>query len=310
MTDPRFSVVVAAYNAERTIAESIDSVLAQSHQDFEIVVVDDGSSDDTLKIVLQYAEAHEKIFVVSQTNQGVSAARNRGVSIARGTLIAFLDADDVWHADKLARHDALHASDPMVEASFARIAFCPDRTDGPLRPGRTRSSVPEGYCDLEDVVIENAVCTMSNLVIERDVFLELGGFKRSMRYVEDQDLLARVVGYGHLLRGIPETLVGYRMSNDGLSCDFDAMFAAWKELADRWSHVIDVRRGEALYCRYLARRALRAGSTMETSRNFVRIALDSDRKAFFSGGARGVLTAGATVAGSAMPARARSALFA
>ena len=306
MNTPRFSVVIAAYNAQRTIAETLDSALAQSETDFEIVVIDDGSQDDTLKILLGYAAMDDRIRVASQSNQGVSAARNLGVSKARGELVAFLDADDIWHADKLAAHARLHDADPLVEASFARIAFCPDRA-GPLR---AKSTVSEGYCSLEDVVIENAVCTMSNLVVERETLVAIGGFNRAMRHVEDQDLLARLVGNGHLLRGIPETLVGYRMSADGLSCDFAAMLAAWKDLANRWADRIDVKRGEALYCRYLARRALRSGATTSLARGFVRRGFASDSKAFLSGGARGVMTAGAAIAGSAIPSRARSAIFA
>lgn len=310
MIEYRFSVVIAAFNAARTIAETIDSVLSQTCQDFEIVIVDDGSTDGTLPAVLDYAEREDRIFVVSQTNQGVSAARNRGVSLARGSLIAFLDADDVWHAEKLARHDVFHRDDPSLEASFARVAFCPDRSEAALKPGRTRSIVPNDYCSLEDVVIENVVCTMSNLVIERETLLELGGFRRSMRHVEDQDLLARVVGYGHLLRGIPETLVGYRMSPDGLSCDFEAMLAAWQQMASQWDHVIDLPSAEAIYCRYLARRTLRSGVGIEQTRDFIRRGMASNRKAFLAGGARGALTVGAAIAGSVMPARMRTALFA
>lgn len=309
MTRPTFSVVIAAFNAERTIEETIDSVLAQSDADFELIVVDDGSEDLTLPFVLRKASADCRIKVATQANQGVSAARNLGAAKACGQYLAFLDADDIWHCDKLAKHRALHESDPALEASYARIAFCPD-SRGKLEPGRTRSAVLEDYCALEDVLIENAVCTMSNLVIERETFFEIGGFSREMRHVEDQDLLARLVGGGHLLRGIPETLVGYRMSPDGLSCDFSAMLDGWKKLAERWADRIDIKRGEALYCRYLARRALRSGTTMALARDFVRRGIISDRKAFLSGGPRGILTVGAALAGSAIPARARTAIFA
>ncbi len=309
MTQPIFSVVIAAYNAERTIAETINSVLAQTFEDFELIIVDDGSEDLTLPFALREAARDERIKVATQSNQGVSAARNLGVSKARGKYLAFLDADDIWHDSKLAKHLAFHRNDPALEASYARVVFCVDNGKG-LKPGRTRSTVFEDYCALEDVLIENAVCTMSNLVIERETFHEIGGFSQEMRHVEDQDLLARLVGNGHLLRGISETLVGYRMSADGLSCDFAAMLAAWKRLAERWSDQIDMKRAEALYCRYLARRALRSGTTMALARDFVRKGISSDRSAFLSGGSRGVLTAGAVLAGSAVPASARKALFA
>lgn len=309
MSQPTFSVVIAAYNAERTIIQAVNSVMMQTFGDFELIIVDDGSNDSTLSLVHRKAARDQRIKVATQSNQGVSAARNRGVSMASGKYVAFLDADDVWHESKLAKHLAFHRSDPALEASYARVVFCANSGNG-MKPSRTRSTVREDYCALEDVLIENAVCTMSNLVIVRETFREIGGFSRDMRHVEDQDLLARLVGNRHLLRGIPETLVGYRMSADGLSCDFAAMLEGWKRLANRWSDQIDMRRAEALYCRYLARRALRSGTTMALARDFMRRGLSSDRTAFLSGGLRGVLTAGAVLAGSAVPVRARKALFA
>lgn len=282
MTTPRFSVVIAAYNAERTLEETLASVLAQTDSDFEIVVIDDGSNDRTLPIALRHASLDPRIQVASQGNQGVSAARNLGIAKARGELVAFLDADDIWHCEKLARHAELHDADPLVEASYARVAFCPDRS-GALKAGSRKSSVPNRDCTLEDVIIENVVCTMSNLVLSRETLVSLGGFNRSMRHVEDRDLLARLVGNGHLLRGIPEILTGYRMNPRGLSCDFTAMLAGWKELASRWADRIDMRRGEALYCRHLARRVLRSGAGGALARDFVRRGVSRDHHAFLSG---------------------------
>lgn len=309
MTSPSFSVVIAAYNAQRTIAETLESVLAQSDQDFEIVVTDDGSTDDTLRVLLDFATDEDRLRVASQPNMGVAAARNFSISNARGRFVAFMDADDIWHPEKLARHASMHADAPDIDASFARVSFCPD-CEGPLRAGRTKSSVPDRDCRLEDVVIENVICTMSNLVVKRSVLEGVGGFDASMRHVEDQDLLARLVGRGFRLRGMPETLVGYRMSEDGLSCDFASMLAAWRELADRWSEQVNIKRGEALYCRYLARRALRAGASAQIARQFVRRGMESDARAFMSDGARGALTASGAMAGGLLPSRARRAIFA
>lgn len=309
MMQPRFSVVIAAYNAERTVAETLESVLAQSETNFEIVAIDDGSNDRTLEILLDFAKRDRRILIASQPNSGVAAARNMGIAKAKGELVAFLDADDIWHPKKLERHFELHESNPQIDASYARISFCPDR-DGPLRAGRTKSSVAETFCTLEDVLIENAVCTMSNLVVRRQALTDIGGFDGEMRHVEDQDLLARLVGKGRLLWGIAETLVGYRMSADGLSCDFQSMVDAWKSLASRWATHIDMKRGEAIYCRYLARRALRSGASTALARDFLRQGLASDRKAFFEDGSRGVITAGAVIVSGVLPSRTRMAIFA
>ena len=96
---PTISIVIPAYNAERTILETIKSVQKQTFSDFEIIVINDGSTDRTLELVLSVEEPRLKIF--SYQNGGVSVARNRGISHATGEFIAFLDADDLWTSDKL-----------------------------------------------------------------------------------------------------------------------------------------------------------------------------------------------------------------
>lgn len=304
-----FSVVIPAYNAETTLREAVESVWAQTDDDYEIVIIEDGSDDRTLHVALELACEDERIRVSAQRNQGVSAARNLGVAQARGELIAFLDADDRWHPNKLARHRALHEADRSVQASFAGVAFCHE-VDCTLERGRSFSTVPETYLDLEDVLIENATCTCSNLVVERELFCLIGGFNREMRYAEDQDFLARIIGRGHRIAGIDRVLVDYRMSEDGLSCDFEAMLSNWRALADRWSARIDVPSAEAVYCRYLARRALRAGAAPAIARNFVKRGLSADLAKFMSGGTRSALTLGGVLAAPAIPARMRSAIFA
>ena len=100
---PRFSVIIPVYNGERFIGETIQSVLAQTYQAAEIIIVDDGSSDDTAAVVERYS-SQITISYVRQQNQGPSAARNRAVSLAQGDWIAFLDADDLWYSNKLQTH--------------------------------------------------------------------------------------------------------------------------------------------------------------------------------------------------------------
>lgn len=309
MTVLQFSVVIPAYNAAATLRSTVASVLAQSDQDFEIIIVDDGSNDDTLKVMLDLAAMDWRIRVVSKPNAGVSATRNFGAQLAKGEFLAFLDADDQWHPEKLARHRAFHDLDPLLVASFAKVEFAPDRK-GELAPGRTYSNVPADYLDTGDVLVENAVCTTSNLVVDRAAFLELGGFDETMRYAEDQELLARLISDGGLVRGLEQSLVRYRMSEDGLSCDFEAMLSNWRGFAARWIDGRDLAQAEATYCRYLTRRALRAGATIDVAWSFARRGLDADRETFMAGGARSLLTLGGLVAGGAMPASLRRAVFA
>ncbi len=309
MSKPKFSVIIPAYNASSTLRSTVRSVLLQTLQDFEIIVIDDGSTDSTMKVMLDLAGQDQRIRTASKSNSGVSATRNLGAKLAKGDLLAFLDADDEWEADKLVTHLALHHSDDLLDASFAQVTFCPDLR-GRMSKSRSRSTVPFGYLHLSDVLVENAICTTSNLVVDAVLFEELGGFDEEMSHAEDQEFLARLIESDALIKGTNTPLVNYRMSEDGLSCDYEAMLRNWLVLASAYLCPAELANAKAIYCRYLTRRALRAGAPISVARDFARKGFASDRKAFLSGGHRSALTVAGTIAGSAIPAAARRALFA
>lgn len=309
MTAPAFSVIIPAYNAAETLRSSVESVLNQSFADFEVFIIDDGSSDDTVRVALSLMAQDTRIRLVGQPNDGVSSARNFGAELATGRLLAFLDSDDQWATDKLERHRALHDANPTLDASFGQVEFCAEE-DGVLASGRTVSNVPQGYLDVADVVVENPVCTASNFVIDREVFEELGGFDQDLRYAEDQEILALLLSEGGSMLGIDAPLVRYRLSEDGLSCDFQAMLEGWRSFAANWLSEDELAQAEATYCRYLTRRALRSGADIAVARSFARRGLQADRAGFMAGGARSILTLGGVIAGGAMPAPLRRAVFA
>ena len=124
---PRVSVIMPAYNVAETVGASIASIQAQSCQDWELIVVDDGSADDTAAHVMAVAEQDERIRLIRQENGGVSAARNAGLAAARGTYISFLDADDLW------RDDAL-----------AALLQCAEKTQADFVYGRTEELFSDG----------------------------------------------------------------------------------------------------------------------------------------------------------------------
>ncbi|WP_336980858.1 glycosyltransferase family 2 protein [Altererythrobacter fulvus] len=309
MNEPFFSVVLPAYNAAGTVGEAIKSVLEQYCEDFELLLIDDGSSDDTLHRMLYYADRDDRIRVVSRDNGGVSSARNLGVELARGRFIAFLDADDQWCADKLLCHRLLHERRGDLAGSFARIAFRPPAGRG-MGPARTYSTVPSGLLALEQVLGENPSCTTSNLVVSRAALCSAGGFDETLSHAEDQDLLARLIERGFHLQGIGETLVDYRMSEGGLSSDLGAMLAGWAMLADRYRHIADLSGAEALYCRYLARRALRTGGPAGIALGFVLRGLRADAHAFLEDFRRGALTLAGAAFSPFIPRTLRQRLFA
>ena len=106
-------------------------MLDQTDPGFELIIVDDGSVDNSLAVALAIAAIDDRIRVVSQQNAGPAQARNLGIELARGTLLAFLDADDIWHEEKLACHRAFHSVDPAAGVSYARIAASVQPSTGP-----------------------------------------------------------------------------------------------------------------------------------------------------------------------------------
>lgn len=307
MTAINFSVVVPLYNAANTIDMAIASVLAQTHNSYEIVLIDDGSSDDSLKVAMALSKEDHRFRVISTKNSGASATRNLGIQLSKGTFIAFLDADDIWDPTKLESHWQLHCEQPELDGSYARISFL-DCEAGP--DARTTSSIVQGALQLAELIGENPICTMSNFVMARRQSGMFGLFREDMSHAEDQEWLARAVSNGAQIAGIDEALVGYRFSPDGLSTNLDAMYKGWLSIAFRYRNQIPMRSVQAIYLRYLARRALRMGAPPGTAIRFVWKGLQCDRNAFFNDRKRGWMTLISAFAAPFLPRSARQWAFA
>jgi glycosyltransferase involved in cell wall biosynthesis len=123
MKSPLISVIVPAYNTSRTIAETLDSVLAQTFEDYEVVVVDDGSPDDVAELV---ARSYPQVRLVRQENRGLAGARNTGIKEAKGEYVAFLDSDDVWLPRKLELQVEQIKTHPEADVFYADCYFWKD----------------------------------------------------------------------------------------------------------------------------------------------------------------------------------------
>lgn len=310
MMHPRFSVIIPVHNAERTVAAALESVLAQSFTDFEVIVIDDGSTDDSIKAMLPFMGNDERVRMFAKSQEGVSATRNFGVELARGELIAFLDADDCWNPKKLFEHFCVHVADPEVEASFAKIALRGERADGTLAEPIPFSTMQHDPIDLDAVLSENPVCTASNLVIRRTSFLELGGFRSAVNHCENQEFLARFVDEGRRIACVDRWLVDYRLSPNGLSCDYDAMLEGWRSLAAQYEGRFNMRRAEAIYSRYLARRVVSSGGSAALARRMALNGLRADWRAFFCDARHGGLTLGTAIGGALLPQSVRATISA
>lgn len=117
----KVSVIIPVYNADKYIAATVESVLAQTYKNFEILIIDDGSPDKSLKVCQQFQDSRIKI--ICQANRGLPGARNTGIRHAQGDYIAFLDADDIWLPNKLEKHVNHLNNSPTVGISFCYSAF-------------------------------------------------------------------------------------------------------------------------------------------------------------------------------------------
>lgn len=308
MSNPDFTVIVPARNAAATIAATIASVLAQTVRDFELLLIDDGSTDRTLHIMLEAAALDERLHVISLDGVGAARARNIGVEHAHGALIAFFDADDLWVPEKLERHAALHAGPVAPDASYAAVTFLdPRRT---YAHGSSRSTVGAGPLTPAQAVAENPVCTMSNLVVSREAWKRTGALRNGMQHAEDQEWLARATLAGCHIVGIDEVLVRYRTTSGGLSSDLRRMHAGWRRFARTYQDRVDIRAAEAVYCRYLARRALRLGEPARVARRYALLGLRYSPSAFLADRWRGGMTLAGAFAGPFLPLVLRNRLFA
>jgi glycosyltransferase involved in cell wall biosynthesis len=205
----KISVIIPCYNSSRFLAESIDSALGQNYANIEVVVVDDGSTDDSPDIMARYGN---RIRIVRQANAGLPAARNAGIQVAVGDLFAFLDSDDWWSPNFISR---------MVEAlerSDAGIAYCGWQNVGLPEP-RNRPYVPPDYEAMPDKLeklIEGVGWPVHAALIRRDVLFGAGLFNPALKSCEDFALWIRAAT-AHRLVLVPEVLAFYRFHGNQMT---------------------------------------------------------------------------------------------
>lgn len=184
MKNPLISVIIPTYNRAWAIKEAIDSILAQEYSRFEIIVVDDGSTDETQQILEAYTA---DISIIHQRNKGVSAARNRGVDSASGQWVAFLDSDDLWLPKKLAAQVEFFRDHP--DALICQTEEIWIRNGIRVNPGK-RHQKPSGM--IFEPSLELCLVSPSAVMIRRELFDEVGLFDESLPACEDYDLWLRI----------------------------------------------------------------------------------------------------------------------
>lgn len=204
MREPLVSCVLPVFNGEAYLREAIDSVLAQTWATVEVVVVDDGSTDGTAAVARSYAD---RVRYVHQENAGPAAARNRGIEASRGALVAFLDADDLWARERLARQAAALEADPRLSYALCliqnfRILELSEEANG--RRPRPEGAPAPGYLS-------------SGMLARREAFERVGGFDPGLGHGDSADWILRARGAGLEEVLVPEVLVFRRLHGENRS---------------------------------------------------------------------------------------------
>ncbi|WP_315786854.1 glycosyltransferase family 2 protein [Fischerella sp. JS2] len=200
---PKVSVIIPAYNSMTYLPKTLESVLRQTFTDFEVFIINDGSSDNIVEWALQIADP--RVRLISQPNQGVSVARNIGITHAQGEYIAFLDADDLWEPTKLEKQVRCLEDNPAVGLVYTWTNFI-DESDQPT--GVSIVSHAEGNV-WEQIVVRDMISTGSSPMIRRECFATVGVFDANISIGEDRDMWSRIAAL-YLFAVVKEPLTLYR----------------------------------------------------------------------------------------------------
>ncbi|MBT3539013.1 glycosyltransferase family 2 protein [Candidatus Parcubacteria bacterium] len=225
--NPKISILMSAYNAESFIASAIKSVLDQSFKDFECVIVNDGSTDGTDKIIEQFRKSDPRIHVIhNEKNIGLTRSLNMGLSHCLGDYIARLDADDVCANDRLEMQYKLMESTKDI-ALCGSSAWYLDENDKKIG----EKNLPTDYVDIKKKLLFNNQFVHSSLFIRKNVLDKEGFYNESFKASQDYELILRIASK-YRVENISKHLVGWRVEENSLSWsskrqEWDAIHARW-----------------------------------------------------------------------------------
>lgn len=239
--EPKVSVIIPVYNRSELVKKAIDSVLSQIYKNIEIVVVNDGSTDDTLDVILDYERNYpHRMVIINQDNQGQVVARNRGISESSGKVIAFLDSDDEWLPEKIAKQV------PLLTGNVHLVYSGINEVDG---DGVILKTV---LCDLKikgDIskylLVKNRM-TGGSVIVTRKALEAVGLFDPKLKAAENWDLWLRISKL-YWVDFVNEPMVNYRRHDGNMSGDSELMLNAVKIMLDK--HVKNNRKaiGDEIY---------------------------------------------------------------
>ena len=223
---PPISVIIPVYNGEKTIRETIESALQQTFQDFELIIINDGSQDATLSIVNSIKDPRIKVF--SYPNTGSNPSRNRGVYHATGEYIAFLDADDLWTPNKLESQLIALQANPQAAVAYSWTNSI-DELGQFLRQGSHISVTGDVY---KQLLLSNFLDSGSNPLIRAHTLAAVGGFDESLAHGEDLDMWLRLAAHYQFV-AVPSPQILYRQSSNSVSSNIQSMEASTRRVLEQ-----------------------------------------------------------------------------
>ncbi|HEY9673425.1 MAG TPA: glycosyltransferase [Waterburya sp.] len=223
---PLISVIIPVYNGEKSIKETLDSILHQTISDLEILIINDGSQDSTIEIVTSVQDPRIQIF--SYPNAGLAASRNRGIKLASTDYISFIDADDLWTPDKLeAQYKALQEN-PQAAVAYSWTDYIDDSSQF-LRRGSHITVQGDAQAKL---LVMDFLENGSNALIRKQALIDVGGFDELLPAAEDWDIFLKLAAKYSFV-AVPSSQILYRISANSMSANVVRQEAACLKVLDR-----------------------------------------------------------------------------
>ncbi len=230
------SVITATYNMGSFIGETLESILAQKYSNLESIVVDDGSTDDTEKVLARF-ESDPRVTIIRQDNAGQTVAKNNGIRVARGEFVAFCDADDTWREDKLEKQVPIFSTDPNIGVVYSNLKRVDENGRPLLIPELKRHN---GFITAE-LLLDNFIPFVTT-VVRSQVIKEFKGFDESLTMSIDYDLWLRI-STKYKFKFVPEQLANYRIWPGQMSKRtgerLDNFFTLMKRFFDTYPDCVD-----------------------------------------------------------------------
>jgi glycosyltransferase involved in cell wall biosynthesis len=274
----KVAVIIPMFNASSTVASTLSSVGRQSYKNIDIIVVDDGSTDDSAAVAADYATRDPRVRLIRQPNLGVATARNIGAASTSAEYLAFVDADDLWAPSKIElQMDALRGTNDNVGAVYCWSAHM----DAFGNVWSTRYQPTHEGCVLRELCRKNIVGNGSSLLIKRAAFEAVGGYDPSLRSrhaqgCEDLLISLRIAEY-YEFKLVRRFLVGYRLTDDNMSSDVLQMLRSFEIISAEYktrypAYATELRAQLIENLGWLMKRALKVSKFAETTNLLCRLA--------------------------------------